>query len=50
MTSNEHLDLNKEGKSIDQKLYRSMIGSLIYLCALGQICLVWACVQDFKLT
>jgi hypothetical protein len=32
-TSNEHLDLNEEGKSVDQKLYRSMIGSLIYLCA-----------------
>lgn len=32
-TSNEHLDLNEEGKSVDQKLYRSMIGSLLYLCA-----------------
>jgi hypothetical protein len=28
-----HLDLNKEGKSVDQKTYRSMIGSLLYLCA-----------------
>jgi hypothetical protein len=28
-----HLDLNKGGKSIDQKVYRSMIGSLLYLCA-----------------
>jgi hypothetical protein len=28
-----HLDLNKGGKSIDQKAYRSMIGSLLYLCA-----------------
>jgi hypothetical protein len=27
------LDLNKGGKSIDQKAYRSMIGSLFYLCA-----------------
>ena len=27
------LDLNEEGKSIDQKVYRSMIGSLLYLCA-----------------
>jgi hypothetical protein len=28
-----HVDLNKGGKSIDQKAYRSMIGSLLYLCA-----------------
>jgi hypothetical protein len=28
-----HLDLNKEGKPIDQKVYRFMIGSLLYLCA-----------------
>jgi hypothetical protein len=28
-----HLDLDMEGKSVDQKLYRSMIGSLFYLCA-----------------
>jgi hypothetical protein len=27
MASNGHLDLNEEGKSIDKKLYRSMIGS-----------------------
>jgi hypothetical protein len=33
MASNGHLDLNEEGKPIDQKLYRSMIGSLLYLCA-----------------
>jgi hypothetical protein len=33
MASNGHLDLNEEGKSLDQKLYRSMIGSLLYLCA-----------------
>jgi hypothetical protein len=33
MSSNGHLDLNEEGKSVDQKLYRSMIGSLLYLCA-----------------
>jgi hypothetical protein len=29
----EHLDLDKGGKSVDQKAYRSMIGSLLYLCA-----------------
>jgi hypothetical protein len=51
MPTNGHLDLNDEGKSIDTKVYRFMIGSLIYLCALGPIlCLVCACVLDFKLT
>jgi hypothetical protein len=33
MGTNEHLDLDTGGKSIDQKVYRSMIGSLLYLCA-----------------
>jgi hypothetical protein len=33
MGTDRHLDLNKGGKSIDQKSYRSMIGSLLYLCA-----------------
>jgi hypothetical protein len=33
MPTNGHLDLNEEGKSVDQKVYRSMIGSLLYLCA-----------------
>jgi hypothetical protein len=33
MGTDGHLDLNKRGKSIDQKVYRSMIGSLLYLCA-----------------
>jgi hypothetical protein len=28
-----HLDLDMKGKLVDQKLYRSMIGSLFYLCA-----------------
>ena len=28
-----HLELNPKGKDVDQKLYRSMIGSLLYLCA-----------------
>jgi len=30
---NGHLDLNEDGKSVDQKVYHSMIGSLLYLCA-----------------
>jgi hypothetical protein len=33
MASSGHLDLNEDGKHVDQKLYRSMIGSLLYLCA-----------------
>ena len=33
MPTNGHLDLDETGKSIDQKLYRSMIGSLLYLTA-----------------
>jgi hypothetical protein len=33
MTLNGHLDLNEEGKSVDQKVFLSMIGSLLYLCA-----------------
>ena len=33
MPSNRHLDLDEEGKSVDQTLYRSMIGSLLYLTA-----------------
>ena len=33
MPINGHLDLNKEGKVMDIKVYRSMIGSLLYLCA-----------------
>jgi hypothetical protein len=32
MALNGHLDFN-EGKSVDQKVFRSMIGSLLYLCA-----------------
>ena len=33
MGTNGHLDLDTRGKSVDQKVYRSMIGSLLYLCA-----------------
>jgi hypothetical protein len=31
--TNGHLDLDTGGKSVDQKVYRSKIGSLLYLCA-----------------
>jgi hypothetical protein len=33
MGTNGHLDLDTRGKSVDQKVYQSMIGSLLYLCA-----------------
>jgi hypothetical protein len=33
MALNGHLDLNEEGKSVNQKIFRSMIDSLPYLCA-----------------
>ena len=33
MPTSGHLDLTKDGKPVDQKVYRSMIGSLLYLCA-----------------
>jgi hypothetical protein len=33
MGTNGHLDLDLGGTSIDQKVYRSMIRSLLYLCA-----------------
>jgi hypothetical protein len=33
MATNAHLNLNKEGKSVDQSLYRSLIGHLFYLTA-----------------
>jgi hypothetical protein len=32
MGTNGHLDLDMGDKSIDQKVYRSIIGSLLYLC------------------
>jgi hypothetical protein len=33
MPTNGHLDLDNDGKAVDQKVYRSMISSLLYLCA-----------------
>jgi hypothetical protein len=48
-----HLDLNKGGKSIDQKAYQSMIESLLYLCAsrpdiMLSICMCARFQSDFK--
>jgi hypothetical protein len=33
MPTNGHLDLDQGGKDVNQKVYRSMIESLLYLCA-----------------
>src|SRR3954471_11017397 len=33
MPTNGQLDLDPNGKDVDQKVYCSMIGSLLYLCA-----------------
>jgi hypothetical protein len=33
MDTNGHLDLDLGGTLVDQKVYHSMIGSLLYLCA-----------------
>ena len=32
MPTNGHLCTDENGKDFDQKVYRSMIGSLLYLC------------------
>jgi hypothetical protein len=50
MGTNENLDSDANGNMVDQKLYRSMIGSLLYVTAsrpdvMFSVC---ACVQDFK--
>jgi hypothetical protein len=49
MGTNGHLNLDTGGKSVDQKVYRSMIGSLLYLCASHRIlCFMYACVQGSR--
>jgi hypothetical protein len=47
MATNAHLDLDEGGTSVDLKLYRSMIGILIYLIASRPdiIFSVWMCVR-----
>ena len=47
MATNGHLDLDEGGNPVDQKLYCSMIGSLLYLIPQTSY-LVFACVHDFK--
>jgi hypothetical protein len=48
--TNGHLDLNLDGTSIDQKVYHSMIGSLLYLCTsrpdiMLSVCKILSCTQ-----
>jgi hypothetical protein len=43
MGSNGHLDLDTASISIDQKEYRSIIGSLFYLCASKQNIMLFVC-------
>jgi hypothetical protein len=43
MGTDGHVDLNKGGKSVDQKAYWSMIGSLLYLCASRQDIMLSVC-------
>jgi hypothetical protein len=49
MTRNALLDLDEGGNSVDLKLYRSMIGNMVYLTASRpDIIFSVACVQGFK--
>jgi hypothetical protein len=48
MGTDEHVDLNKGGKSVDQKAYRSMILCFIYVLVDRILCLSYACVLDFN--
>jgi hypothetical protein len=41
--TNGHLDLDTGGKTIDQKVYLSMIGSLLYLCASRPDIMLFVC-------
>jgi hypothetical protein len=51
MGTDGHVDLNKGGKSVNQKAYLSMIGSLLYLCAsqpdiMLSVCMCAICQSD----
>jgi hypothetical protein len=48
MGTNSHLDLDMGVISVDQKVYRFMIDSLLYLCASRSDIMLSVCVQDFK--
>jgi hypothetical protein len=43
MATNGHPDLDTGGKSVDQSVYRSMIGSLLYLCASRLDIMLYVC-------
>jgi hypothetical protein len=43
MGTNGHLDLDMGGKSVDQNVYQSMIGSLLYLCASRSDIMLFVC-------
>jgi hypothetical protein len=47
MDTNGHLDLDVGGKLVDQKVYHSIIGSLLYVCASrhGIILSVYMCIR-----
>jgi hypothetical protein len=45
MGTNGHLDLDMGGKSVDQKVYQSMIGSLLYLCASRPDIMLFVCMR-----
>jgi hypothetical protein len=47
MGTNGHLDLDTGGKSVDQKVYRSMIGSLLYLCASRPDIMLSVCIVQY---
>jgi hypothetical protein len=46
MGTNGHLDLDTRGKFVDQKVYRSMIGSLLYLCASQPDIMLFVCIPQ----
>jgi hypothetical protein len=46
MGTEGHLDLDNKGKSFDQKSYRYMIGSLLYLCASRPDIMLSVCMCD----
>jgi hypothetical protein len=48
MGINGHLDLDTRGKSVDQKVYWSMIGSLLYLCASRPNIMLFVCTVPGK--
>ena len=48
MATNGHLDLDVDGIPVDQSLYRSMIGSLLYLTASRSDIIISVCLLSSK--